>query len=181
VSNPGTARLMIKSIIVSGDFEEANNCPISPEPLPPGTHCTVNVRLDPKTKGIHEGAIVLTDNAPTRTQKVRLTGTGTFAQLLPTELSFNPQPVGTKSLAKTIVLTNSGPVTVNITKISITGSGALDFPETNNCGKELTSRASCVIKVTFKPSEVGKRVGNVSVIDDGGGSPQIVGLIGTGN
>jgi hypothetical protein len=101
-------------------------------------------------------------------------------QLVPTKLNFGTQPVGTRSLAKRIVLTNKGDIAVNITKISITGADAGDFAETSNCGKSVASGASCFIKVTFKPLAQGKRTADVSVYDNGGGSPQKVGLIGTG-
>ena len=69
---------------------------------------------------------------------------------------------------------------MKITSISIIGIDAGDFAETNNCGKHLASGASCFIKVTFKPLAKGKRTADVSFTDDGGGSPQEVGLTGTG-
>ena len=61
------------------------------------------------------------------------------------------QPVGTRSLAKKITLTNKGSATVDISGIAITGNDAGDFAETNTCGKSVASGASCFIKVTFKP------------------------------
>lgn len=120
------------------------------------------------------------DNAPGSPQKVPLTGTTTFVQLIPAKLNFGTQPVGTKSLPKRITLTNKGGVTVNIKGIAITGAGAGDFAETNTCGKTVAAGASCFIKVTFKPLVKGKRTANVSVYDDGGGSPQKAKLVGTG-
>jgi hypothetical protein len=44
----------------------------------------------------------------------------------------------------------------------------------------VASGASCFIKVTFKPLKKGTRAANVSITDDGGGSPQKVELSGTG-
>jgi hypothetical protein len=90
------------------------------------------------------------------------------------------QPVGTRSLDKKITLTNKGSATVDISGIAITGNDAGDFAETNTCGKSVASGASCFIKVTFKPLVRGKRTADVSVYDNGGGSPQKVGLIETG-
>jgi len=90
------------------------------------------------------------------------------------------EPVGTRSLAKKITLTNKGSVTVRVSGIAITGTDARDFAETNTCGKSVGSGASCFIKVTFKPLAKGKRTANVSVYDNGGGSPQQATLIGTG-
>ena len=101
-------------------------------------------------------------------------------QLVPTKLNFGTQPVGTRSLAKKITLTNKGSSAVKITSIAITGTDAGDFAETNTCGKSVASGASCFIKVTFKPLAKGKRTADVSVYDNGGGSPQQAMLIGTG-
>jgi hypothetical protein len=101
-------------------------------------------------------------------------------QLISAKLNFGTQPVGTRSLAKKITLTNKGSVTLNISGIAITGNDAGDFAETNTCGKSVASGASCIIKVTFKPLIKGKRTGEVSVYDNGGGSPQQAKLVGTG-
>jgi trimeric autotransporter adhesin len=111
---------------------------------------------------------------------VGLKGTGTYIQLTPTSLNFGNQPGGHQEPPKRITLTNKGGAAVNITSISITGIDAKDFAETNTCGKSVASGASCFIKVTFKPLAKGKRTADVSVYDNGGGSPQIVGLTGTG-
>ncbi len=119
-------------------------------------------------------------SGPGSPQKVPLTGTSTYVQLVPTTLNFGTQPVGTRSLARKITLTNKGNSAVKITGIAITGADTGDFAETNTCGKSVASGASCFIKVTFKPLAKGKRTGDVSVYDNGGGSPQQAKLIGTG-
>jgi hypothetical protein len=124
--------------------------------------------------------VSVTNNAPGSPQKVPLTGTGTLVQITPTKLNFGTQPVGTRSLSKRIAVTNKGHSVVNIQKISITGADPGDFAETNTCGKQLPSGASCFVKVTFKPLKKGKRTADVSISDDGGGSPQKAPLAGTG-
>ena len=177
LTNRGLGTLLITKIAVSGAFTQTNNCPNS---LGPGSNCTIQVRFHPKTKGVQNGAVSVTDNAPGSPQKVPLTGTATFVQLTPLKVNFGTQPVGTRSLAKKVTLTNKGSVTLNISGIAITGAAAGDFAETNTCGKSVASGASCFIKVTFKPLVKGKRTADVSVSDDGGGSPQQATLSGTG-
>ena len=177
LTNSGAGILTIKHISVIGPFRQTNNCPSS---LNPGANCTIPIKFHPTTKGVFHGAVSVTDNVPGSPQKVPLTGTGTFVQLTPLKLNFGTQPVGTRSLAKKITLTNKGSVTLNISGIAITGTDAGDFAETNTCGKSVASGASCFIKVTFKPLVKGKRTADVSVYDNGGGSPQEVGLTGTG-
>ena len=177
LTNNGLGILLISKIAVSGPFSQTNNCPSS---LNPGANCTISVRFHPKNKNIFHGAVSVTDNAPGSPQTVPLKGTGTFVQLVPTKLNFGSQPVGTRSLARKITLTNKGNSAVKITGIAITGADAGDFAETNTCGKSVASGTSCFIKVTFKPLAKGKRTGDVSVYDNGGGSPQQAMLIGTG-
>jgi len=177
LTNSGAGVLKINHIGVISPFQQTNNCPSS---LGPGASCTISVKFRPANKGIFHGAVSVTDNAPGSPQKVPLTGTGTFVQLLPTKLNFGTQPVGTRSLAKKITLTNKGSSAVGITSIAITGTDAGDFAETNTCGKSVASGASCFIKVTFKPLVKGKRTADVPVYDNGGGSPKEVGLTGTG-
>jgi len=77
-------------------------------------------------------------------------------------------------------MTNKDSTSVSITSISISGANSGDFAQTNNCGSSLASGSSCFINVTFKPVAKGRRTASVSVNDNGAGSPQTVGLSGTG-
>ena len=108
LTNTGAGVLKINHISVTSPFRQTNNCPSS---LAPGANCTISVKFHPTTKGVFHGAVSVTDNAPGSPQKVPLTGTGTFVQLSPAKLNFGTQPVGTRSLAKKITLTNKGSVT----------------------------------------------------------------------
>jgi Bacterial Ig-like domain (group 3) len=177
LTNTGNGVVTINHIGVTGPFRQTNNCP---NRLNPGANCAISVKFHPITKGVLHGAVTVSDNASGSPQKVPLMGSGTFVQLTPAKLNFGTQPVGTRSLAKKITLTNKGSATVNISGIAITGADAGDFAETNTCGKSVVSGASCFIKVTFKPLVKGKRTADVSVYDDGGGSPQKAALFGTG-
>jgi hypothetical protein len=177
VTNTGLGILLVSKITTTGEFRLTNDCPSH---LRHGASCIINVRFHPKTKGVQRGSLNLTDNASGSPQKVPLTGTGTFVELAPAKLDFGTQPVGTRSLPKKITMTNKGDSAINITGIAITGTDAGDFAETNTCGKSLASGASCFIKVTFKPLAKGKRTADVSIYDNGGGSPQAAKLTGTG-
>jgi hypothetical protein len=73
-------------------------------------------------------------------------------------------------------LTNSGTTPLTITSIAASG----DFAQTNNCGSSLVASASCAIQVTFTPTAAGSRTAALSVTDNASGSPQSVGLSGTG-
>jgi hypothetical protein len=153
LTNTGLGVLLISKITVTGQFSQKNDCPSQ---LKPNDKCTIQVTFDPQTKGIQNGSINVADNAPGSPQQVPLTGTCTYIQLAPAKVNFGTQPVGTKSLPKKITLTNKGDAAVNISSITITGTDAGDFAETNNCGHQVASGASCFIKVTFKPLEKGE-------------------------
>jgi hypothetical protein len=79
-----------------------------------------------------------------------------------------------------VTLTNQGTTALSIAQISVGGANANDFPETNNCPSSLNAGANCTITVTFDPSKTGTRKAQVSITDNGGGSPQTVPLTGTG-
>jgi hypothetical protein len=177
LTNSGLGVLSISKITVTGPFSQTNNCGST---VNPAVSCTINVTFKPTTRGVFANAITITDNAPASPQNLSLTGTGTAVQLTPAGISFGTQPVGTTSLAKTITLSNKGNATVSISNIAITGLDAGDFSQTNTCGTSVASGASCFVRVKFKPTATGKRTAAVSVTDNGGGSPQKVGLAGTG-
>jgi hypothetical protein len=134
----------------------------------------------PKVKGTLTGSVSVGDNAAGSPQTLPLTGTGTYMKFSPASWAFGTQPVGTHSLPKKIALTNKGSATANIAKISITGADAGDFAQTNTCGQTLASGASCFVTVTFTPTAKGNRTAHVSVVDNGGGSPQTAVLSGAG-
>jgi hypothetical protein len=177
LTNTGIGTLNISKIAVSGPFHETNNCGSN---MRAGSSCTLTVTFHPTTIGALSGAISVADNAPASPQRVALTGIGTAVQLTPVDLGFGNQPTGTTSLARTIILSNKSHATVNITSIAITGADPVDFSETKTCGMSVAPGASCFIKVKFTPIATGKRTAILSVSDDGGASPQKVGLAGTG-
>jgi hypothetical protein len=178
LTNTGNATLTITSIAVSGDFVQSNTCGGS---VAPGANCTISVNFKPRGIGTRNGAISITDDAPGSPQSVPLTGTGTMVSLNPTSLKFGQQTVGTSSQPKTITLTNSsGILTLHISSITFSGTNPGDFSQTNTCGTSVAPKASCTLSVVFTPTATGARSATMNINDDGGGSPQIVKLAGTG-
>jgi Bacterial Ig-like domain (group 3)/FG-GAP-like repeat/Abnormal spindle-like microcephaly-assoc'd, ASPM-SPD-2-Hydin/FG-GAP repeat len=177
LNNTGLGYLFITDVAVSGPFTQTNNCGST---VNPGSGCTFTVTFRPTTAGVVTGSLSISDNAPLSPQTVSLKGTGTYVSFNPVSFNFGNQPVGTKSLPKKITLSNKGSVAVSIAKISLTGINAADFAETNTCGTRVAAGASCFITVTFTPSAKGLRSASVNVVDNGGGSPQTVGVTGSG-
>ena len=102
--------------------------------------------------------------------------TGPHALLAPGSLSFGIQTVGTTSAPQPLVLSNTGPGTLNIASITA-GPG---FAQTNDCGTALAEAATCTIEVTFHPTVSGAQVATLTVADDGAISPQTARLSGVG-
>jgi hypothetical protein len=74
LTNKGSARLAIESIIASGDFSQTNNCGSS---LPIGRSCHIYIVFTPTEDGLRTGSITITDDAPESPQVIALSGTGT--------------------------------------------------------------------------------------------------------
>ncbi len=177
--NTGNSGLNISGISVAGadssDFTETHNCGAS---LAPGGSCTVNVIFTPTAGGSRIASIAISGTEPGSPQSVELVGTavGPAVSLSPTTLTFASETVGATSAAQTSTLTNIGNAPLNITGISASG----DFAQTNTCGTTLAIGGRCQISVTFAPSGVGNRTGNITIAQSGGGSPQSIALSGIG-
>ena len=175
LTNTGTVPVNISSIVASAPFAETNNCPHRLV-----KSCQIKVTFTPTSGGPANGMLSVTDDAVGSPQTVTLSGTGTVVQLAPISVNFGDQTVGTTSQPVPIQLNNLGTTTLSISQITITGTDAEDFNQTNNCGSSVPAGGSCTITVTFTPTAKGQRSAAVSVSDDGGGSPQMVPLTGTG-
>jgi len=181
LSNPSGLALTISSIAVTGanaaDFSQTNTCGTG---LAVGASCTVAVTSKPTQAGPRTASVTIIDNAAGTPQTIGLRGTGLVsgpnATPSPTSLTFATQFVGTSSSAQPVTLTNYGKMALSVASIAASG----DFSQTNTCGSSLAAEAGCTIGVTFKPTQRGARTGTLSITDSAAGSPQTVGLTGTG-
>jgi hypothetical protein len=78
-----------------------------------------------------------------------------------------------------VTLSNTGGTTLNITGISVTGTNAGDFAQTDTCGSVIPG-GNCTISVTFTPSLTTPETAAVTIADNATNSPQAVALTGTG-
>jgi hypothetical protein len=177
LANTGDQDVTISNIAITGAFSQTNTCPST---LVIGSSCAITIVFAPTVAGTLNGTLSVTDNALKSPQRVLLTGVGTVMTVVPTSINFGDQKVGTTSSAGPVMLNDVGSTAVAITAISIIGTNAGDFAQTNNCGKTLAGNSSCTIKVTFTPTATGARSASLSITDSGGGSPQSIALAGTG-
>jgi hypothetical protein len=113
-------------------------------------------------------------------QVVTLSGAGTSVYWSPKSLNFGAITVHKTSSPQKVTLTNEGNARLSITQITIVGQDKNDFTQVNACGTSLVAGASCTIDVWLTPKATGSRSATLSIADNGGGSPQKVSLIGTG-
>jgi len=177
LSNTGSGTLNITSLTSSGDFKQTNSCGSS---VAPGANCTITVTFTPTNINLRSGTVTIADNATGSPQTVALSGKGTYVVISPVSLNFGNVTVGMSSAPQTVTLTNTSKIAITVQSVTITGANINDFSQTNTCGTSVAAGASCSINVTFKPTVTGARRASVTIMDTGGGSPQIASLSGTG-
>jgi hypothetical protein len=151
----------------------------SPNPTTSTSTLTITVPSG-TTKGTYGITVSGTSGTLTNTTTVNLTvtaGTAPVVTLTPASLAFGKEIVGDTSAAKTVTMRNSGSATLNIGSITPSGDFAIS---STTCGSTLAQGASCLIHVTFTPTQVGARTGDITITDNAGNSPQQVPLTGTG-
>ena len=120
----------------------------------------------------------VTDSTKTATANISLT-IGTV-EIVPNIIDFGRKLRGSTSAPDVVTLTNTASTALNVNAITITGTNAADFSETNTCNSGVGAGSSCAISVTFEPGNAGSRSAEVSVSDTSKDSPQPVNLLGTG-
>lgn len=90
-----------------------------------------------------------------------------------------PTSVLATSVSQPFALVNSGNTALTISNVTVTGTNAADFTQTNTCSS-LAPAAKCVISVTFKPSILGPESAYVMITDNAPGSPHNMSLTGAG-
>jgi hypothetical protein len=183
LSNTGSATLSITSLALAGtnasDFAQSNTCGSS---LAASANCTISVTFTPVASGSRTASVSITDNASGSPQAVSLSGTGTarVVSLSPTSLAFGNQSVSTTSTAQTVTLSNTGTAALSITSLTLTGTNASDFDESNTCGGSLAAGGNCTIAVWFTPSIAGTEAASLSMADNASSGAQTVSLSGAG-
>jgi len=147
----------------------------------PGGTATFSAVFAPTTAGSLAGSVSIASNAPTSPASIALTGTGVaVTQTLSfsaTSLAFGNVNTGTSS-TKSETITNTGNTSVQISQITVSGTGytlsGATVPATLSPSQSLT------LNVVFAPTAAGVASGTVSVTSNASGSPATIALSGTG-
>jgi hypothetical protein len=149
------------------------SCAAVPFTLNAGVSCTLQYTFSPTATGAASGSVVIVSN-PGGSTTLQLTGTGVQGSLvLPANVTFPAQPVGSTSAPLTATLTNSGTDSLQVTALTAaaapftqTGGTCAAVPFTLNAG------GTCTLIYTFSPTTPGAASQAISVTADapGGGS-----------
>jgi hypothetical protein len=176
LQNTGDLPFQLTSVAISGNFKELSSCGTN---LPPGASCNIKVTFTPTAMGQQSGALTLTGTFTGSPQTIPLSGIGTTMQLqiTPASLDFGSEFVGVTGLPKTITLSNTGNLPVQVQSVTTTGP----FGSLSVCDNAISPGDSCVIGVFFQPTAAGAQTGTLTIADDASGSPQSIQLNGTGS
>jgi len=122
---------------------------------------------------------MITGEASTTTKARRL-NVVPAALVSPTRLGFGIVSVGQTSGALSAILRNNGVVPFAVNGVSLTGTYASWFAQTNNCPANLAAGASCTISVTFTPAAALSKTAKLSIATSATSTPLSVSLSGTG-
>jgi cytochrome c553 len=157
LTNSGTAALTLSSVALTGtdggNFVLGGSCSAGASVAARGT-CTITVAMRPITLGTKVATLNIASNAPTGTATVAVRGVSVNTPapevgLSQAALDFGSVTFGVRSIARTVTLSNTGTAAMTISSIASTSS---EFAVTHNCPSSLAVAASCVISVTFTPT-----------------------------
>jgi hypothetical protein len=182
LTNLGTGPINITGISYSSaEFSQylpSSTCGTS---IPGLSSCQVFSIFAPNASGAQSASFSVFDSDPSSPSTVTLKGVGLALKFSPGSISFGKENIPQTTKPVTITVSNVGPVTVNFSGIAIGGTNPGDFAiQSNTCGATLGPGTNCALGITFTPKAVGARSATVSFTDDGGGSPQVALLGGTG-
>jgi trimeric autotransporter adhesin len=151
--------------------------------LAAGGSCSFNVVFTPTAINTVPGTVTasFTGDPNNSTLVLPLTGVGTEVTFTPASLSFGNVVHGTtKSLPLTVKNVSSSN-TLHVTGTSFTGTFASVYSVTTNTCGSVGPGLTCTLTVQYAPTAVGTgQKAVLNVVDDGGGSPQLVNVTGNG-
>ena len=135
VTNSGQAPLVLSSAALaganSGDYVLGGTCAANLS-IAVNSNCSLTVRFAPTALGARTASIAIASNASP--VAISLNGTAVAApapavMLAPASQAFGTATVGAAPVSRTVTLTNSGTATLNLSSVTVTGTG---FSGTHN-------------------------------------------------
>jgi hypothetical protein len=185
ITNSGNAPIIFsQAFLMTGDFASAGTgtCKVNLA-YNPGQSCTAGMVFKPTVAGARSGVLSIVSNASSTPSIVNLSGTGValkpVASLSVSSLSFGSVRVGTTSVVKTVLITNTGAGPLIFTQ-GFTMTGKFGFGNLGTCKVNVSyaKGESCTASVVFKPTAIGSQQGALSILSNA--QPVSVSLSGTG-
>jgi Protein of unknown function (DUF1573)/Abnormal spindle-like microcephaly-assoc'd, ASPM-SPD-2-Hydin len=181
-ANSGPASVTVSSISISSKSFTLLS-PAVPMTVAAGQSVPVSVNFTPNAAGSFTATATVTSNASDTSMTLSLSGTGTSGSQTgdlgsnPSSEAFGSVTIGSQP-SQIFTLTNNGSANVDISAVSITGTGfqlsGITPPLT------LASSQSTTFKVVFAPQSTQAVSGSVTITSDASNSPLTVGLSGSG-
>jgi predicted dienelactone hydrolase len=116
---------------------------------------------------------------PTSSVAASVTLSNASVSLVPADMTFEGcMPRACPVAPQVAVLTNTGASALSISGITIGGTNASDFAESDTCGKAVAAGASCNITVTYSSAKDGTHTAVLSIADNSPDTPQQLSLTG---
>ncbi len=177
ITNQGNTDLHVDGIASTAAAFQTT--PAAPPDLLVGQSATFDVVFAPSSAGKQSADIVVTANGKQETVQVFGEGRDTEISVAPRSLSFGALRVGSVSATRDVVIANTGSEPMNLTSITLTGSG--DFTKGPTPPVVLQPSAQLRVPITFSPRALGKRFATLRVASDScNAATRTVSLSGTG-
>jgi hypothetical protein len=187
IKNEGVSPLEVLSLEITGpdaeDFATQNASCVGRK-LEPGDECEVAVNIRPATIGSLSAQLEIRGSDSNHPHVVSLAGEGTGqAHLIitPLDLKFEARLTGDETPAQELRLHNTGTAPLKVSRISVTGTAALDFTLDSKCeDNDLRPGEICPVEVAFRPQSEGVRQATVNVTDTAGDGVHSASVTGEG-
>lgn len=171
LQNTGRTSLGILGIgVASPDFHVTHNCGAS---LAPGATCMIFVVFQPTAAGVLSANVQVVTGLAAGPGLLPLIGTATPAPVgvidAPAAVSFDDQMLGTTSAARAVTLRNTGSADIAVSLVSAQGDFAVSGQDA--CAV-IAPGTACTLGVSFRPTALGDRVGQV-VVQSNASSPSV--------
>lgn len=179
ISNSGKSNFTVKEVTKSGsnpgEFHKvADNCTGKTLDFHSGANnsCTFQYQFSPETPGAKSASLlILTDIFKNAQSTIAVSGQATTVQkiqVVPGTDIFQQIPAGVTSSPHIYTVTNTGPGSLQIGNLGITGINSADFKVSNDqcSGRTLSSKAICTFQTVFRPASQGNKSSSITIPSD---------------
>ena len=175
VSNTGTTNLVVTSITSDdGQFVPG----ITSFTVAPSGNQIVNITFTPTATGARSGTLSIIHNATTGSTTVPISGNGInpISGVAPSPLTFGDVLITAPSLSLPLTVSNTG--TTNLVVTNIASDDGRFVPDVTSF--TVAPSGSQVVNVTFTPSSIGARSGNLTINHNAAAGSTTVPMSGSG-